>query len=81
MIDKNLGNIERVLRFVTGMFLFGWVVMQPEMSGASWFVSMIGLFLTLNGIFGRCYLWHVLAFSSCGCNHVSQHQFCEKPGV
>jgi hypothetical protein len=81
MIRKNLGKMERVVRFTIGVILLGWVLMQPEVSGVSWFVSMVGLFLTLNGIFGRCYLWHVLEFSSCGCNQVPHNQFCEKPGV
>ena len=78
MIAKNLGSIERVLRFALGLSLFGWVLMQTEMDGLGWFVSVIALFLTLNGIYGRCYLWHLLEISSCGCNQVPQNRFCDK---
>ena len=81
MIGVNLGKYERIVRFAIGALLLAWVVMQPEMNGFSWFMSVIGLFLVLNGIYGRCYLWHILDISSCGCNQVPRQQFCDRAGT
>jgi hypothetical protein len=44
MIDRNLGNAERLVRFSMGLAFAGWAFSQPY----------------LNGIFSRCYLWYVL---------------------
>ncbi|MEH6592089.1 MAG: DUF2892 domain-containing protein [Halioglobus sp.] len=64
MIEKNLGNLERTLRLVAGIGFALWVVMQPYMNGIEWFVSVVSLFLILNGIFSRCYLWFILDINS-----------------
>ncbi len=81
MIEKNLGIIERAVRFGLGLALFGWVFTRPEIGGFVWLVSLAALFLTLNGIYGRCYLWHLLDISSCGCNPVSRSNYCDKAGI
>ena len=60
MIEKNLGNIERVLRLSIGLVFAVWTVSQYPLNGVEWFISLISLFLILNGIFSRCYLWYVL---------------------
>lgn len=60
MIEQNLGNIERVLRLVAGILLAGWTVSQHNLNGVEWFTVIVSLFLILNGVFGRCYLWFVL---------------------
>ncbi len=60
MIEKNLGNIERLLRLFTGLFLAGWALSQPVLNGIEWFVIVISVALILNGVFQRCYLWYVL---------------------
>lgn len=60
MIEKNLGNIERVLRLALGLIFAAWTFSQYPLNGVEWFVSLISLFLILNGIFSRCYLWYVL---------------------
>jgi hypothetical protein len=64
MIEKNLGNVERTLRLIAGVAFAVWVLIQPAMNGIEWFVSVIALFLVLNGIFSRCYLWFILDISS-----------------
>jgi hypothetical protein len=79
MIKKNLGNIERFLRLVVGVLLTGWAVSRPELDGFAWAAAVAGLFLVLNAVFGRCYLWHVLEFSSCGCNNVPASRICDEP--
>lgn len=60
MIERNLGNIERILRLLCGIGLGIWAFIQPSMNGIEWFVVLVSSFLILNGIFSRCYLWYVL---------------------
>jgi hypothetical protein len=60
MIERNLGNFERIIRLLTGLVLVGWVVKQPHLNGIEWFVLLISVALILNGVFQRCYLWYVL---------------------
>ncbi|MFT5606106.1 MAG: uncharacterized membrane protein HdeD (DUF308 family) [Paracoccaceae bacterium] len=59
MIEKNLGNIERLLRLVMGVVLGLWVMLQPSINGVEWFALAVGMMLILNGVFSRCYLWYV----------------------
>ena len=65
MIERNLGNAERVVRLLLGMVFLGWAVTRPALNGIEWFVVVISTFLILNGIFSRCYLWYVLDINSC----------------
>ncbi len=65
MIERNLGNIERVVRLMLGLALLGWALMQPSLNGAEWFVIAISAFLMMNGIFSRCYLWYILDINTC----------------
>jgi hypothetical protein len=60
MIERNLGNVERVTRLVLGLAFAVWALVQPTMNGIEWFVVAVSLALILNGIFSRCYLWYVL---------------------
>jgi hypothetical protein len=60
MIERNLGNIERVVRLLFGLALAGWAVTRPYMNGVEWFVVVISVALILNGLFSRCYLWYIL---------------------
>ena len=60
MIEKNLGNIERIIRLCASSALMLWLALQPDVSGMDWFIATIALFLFLNGVFSRCYLWFVL---------------------
>ena len=78
MIGKNVGTVERVFRLLAGILLALWSVTRPEMNGQAWFAALLALFLVLNGVFGRCYLWHVLNLSSCGCNSIPADRFCDK---
>ena len=38
MIEKNLGNIERVFRLLFGLTLAVWAIAQPQMNVIEWFV-------------------------------------------
>ena len=65
MIEKNLGNFERVFRLLAGIALLSWAFSQPALNAIEWFVMLIASFLILNGIFSRCYLWYVLDLNTC----------------
>ena len=60
MIERNLGNVERVLRLMAGLLLLAWACSRPGMNGIDWFVLLMSVALILNGVFQRCYLWFVL---------------------
>lgn len=60
MIEKNIGNIERVLRILAGLALGSWFLVQPHLNGIEWFIFAVSIMLILNGVFSRCYLWFVL---------------------
>ena len=60
VIERNLGNIERVIRLFAGLLFGAWSISQPSLNAVEWFVMIISTFLILNGIFSRCYLWYVL---------------------
>jgi len=59
-IERNLGNVERVIRLLLGVWLMGVAITSPGLNGIEWFVGIISTCLILNGIFSRCYLWYVL---------------------
>jgi hypothetical protein len=60
MIDRNIGNVERLLRLAMGLALALWAYQQNALNAVDWFVVAISVALLLNGIFSRCYLWYVL---------------------
>jgi hypothetical protein len=60
MIERNLGNTERVIRLIIGMATLTWMLIQPQINGAQFCVGLIALSLILNGVFSRCYLWFIL---------------------
>ena len=65
MIERNIGNLERLMRLAAGILFAAWVWQQPHLNGVEWFVMVVSLMLILNGIFSRCYLWYVLDINSC----------------
>jgi len=60
MIEKNLGNLERLIRLTIGVCFAIWTVTQPHLGATEWFVGLIALLLILNGVFSRCYLWYLI---------------------
>lgn len=60
MNEKNIGNVERVIRVVFAVGLTIWILSQPSFSLTEAFVALTAFFLFLNGVFSRCYLWFVL---------------------
>lgn len=60
MIERNLGNVERVVRLLFGLAMGIWALSGPALNGIEWFVIVISVSLIMNGIFSRCYLWFIL---------------------
>ena len=60
MIEKNLGNLERVVRLAMAVFFMVWATSQETMNGIEIMVVIIAALLMLNGIFSRCYFWYLL---------------------
>ncbi|MFV8816820.1 DUF2892 domain-containing protein [Haliea sp. E17] len=60
MIERNLGNAERLIRLFLGIAFAYWTLSQPHLRVTEWFVGLVALMLILNGVFSRCYLWYVL---------------------
>ncbi len=72
MIERNIGNAERIVRFSFGLLFGVWALMQPSMNTfVEWFVIIFCVSLMLNGIFSRCYLWYVLDV-----NTAAKHDRC-----
>ena len=64
MIEKNLGNIERVVRLLFGVALATFVLLQPHLGPVEIFAAVVALFLVLNGVFSRCFLWWALGLNT-----------------
>lgn len=69
MIERNIGNAERIVRLLLAFAFGGWVLLQPSINAGEWVLIALFIMLVLNGIFSRCYLWYLL--------DVNTH---EKPG-
>lgn len=65
MIERNLGNVERVVRLLFGVLFAGWAWQQSALNALEWLVVAVSVALILNGIFSRCYLWYVLDINTC----------------
>lgn len=65
MFAPNLGKPERALRLLLGLLLGAWVLLQPEPGALEAICAIAALFLVLNALYARCYLWRVLGLSSC----------------
>lgn len=66
MIERNLGNAERVIRLMVGLLFGAWVLAQPSLNGGDWALVVVFIALVLNGIFSRCYLWYLLDINTAG---------------
>ncbi|MEQ8517174.1 MAG: DUF2892 domain-containing protein [Chromatocurvus sp.] len=65
MIDRNLGNTERVLRLIGAIILAAWAASRSSHDILTPLALLAALALTLNFLFSRCYLWSLLGFSTC----------------
>lgn len=65
MFSPNLGKAERAVRLVLGLALGSWVIAQPAPGALEAIVGLASLFLVLNALSARCYLWRALGLNSC----------------
>jgi hypothetical protein len=65
MIERNLGNTERVLRLILGIILAGWAVSRGQADIPAAIALLAALALVLNFWFSRCYLWSLLGINTC----------------
>ena len=57
MIERNVGNVERILRFTFGVGLIVLLLSQPAVTAVEWFIGALAVMLILNGISARCFFW------------------------
>jgi len=60
MFERNLGNVERVIRLIFAVGLILWALAQPSLNLTEIFVLAVAVMLAINGIFSRCYFWYLL---------------------
>lgn len=68
-MKKNLGPTERAVRFLLGSIAMGVVLSQPQLGISEAIVAIAGLFLVLNALAARCYLWRWLGIDTYGQKH------------
>lgn len=64
MIERNLGNTERLARFCIGLGMALWLVSQPQFSALHWLAAVAAVALFLNALTSRCYLWSALGINT-----------------
>ena len=64
MIQRNVGNVERFLRFTFGVGLIVLLLSQPAVTAVEWFIGAIAAMLILNGISARCFIWSAFGINT-----------------
>ena len=63
-MQRNISGLERVLRLCLGLGICAAVLMLGHTNLADSALLLVGLFLVLNGLTARCYLWRWLGINS-----------------
>jgi len=63
MLKKNMGNIDRILRFVVGAALLVAWYLNPDMAGRNWL--LVGIIPLVTSLFASCPLYSILGLSTC----------------
>jgi hypothetical protein len=63
-MKKNLSSLERVFRLFLGITALGVVYSQPSFGLSETVVAVLGVFLVLNALAARCYLWRWLGINT-----------------
>jgi hypothetical protein len=66
MIERNIGNAERVTRLAVGLLFGAAALSRPTLNGGEWVLIVLFIALVLNGIFSRCYVWYLLDIDTTG---------------
>lgn len=65
MFHPNIGRSERAIRLLLGVLLAAWVYRRPHPEALEFIAAVAALFLVLNALLSRCYLWRVLGINTC----------------
>lgn len=65
-MKRNLGIPERALRLLLGLVGSIVVYQQSAFGTSEGIVMILSIFLILNGLLGRCYLWKALGLDTSG---------------
>jgi hypothetical protein len=63
-MKPNLSIFERVVRPLLGLLLASVALSQPEIGLLEAIVLVLSIFLILNGLLARCYLWSWLGINT-----------------
>ncbi len=63
-MKQNLGVLERLIRPLLGIIAIAVVLEQPQFGLSEGIVLLLAIFLILNGITARCYLWRWLGINT-----------------
>ena len=64
MMKKNLSRFERVIRPLLGGMAIAIALSRPSPGISEAIVCVLGVFLILNGLTARCYLWKALGIDT-----------------
>lgn len=65
MIDRNIGGVERIIRFALAVLLIGSIFTSDRFGVVHGVGLLIAAALLWNSIFARCYLWKWVGVSTC----------------
>lgn len=63
-MKKNLNGLERLFRAVIGATAVIIIFLRPDIGISEGIVAVLAVFLLLNAITGRCYLWRLLGLNT-----------------
>lgn len=63
-MKRNLGNFERIARLALGLVALAVAATRGSYGVSEAVITILGVFLVLNGLLGRCYLWKALGITT-----------------
>ena len=64
--EKNVGMIDRILRFIIGIALLAVFALNMVAAPLSWLVALIGLIALVTGALGTCPAYSLIGISTLG---------------
>lgn len=74
-MKPNLSLFERIVRPLLGLVLASIALTQPDIGLLELIVLVFSVFLILNGLLARCYLWRWLGINTAR----NEIELCERP--
>jgi len=63
---RNLSSFEQAIRLASGLIILLVLFSRGESGWVEWSLGIAAVFLILNGLTARCYLWRVLGINTLG---------------